>query len=91
MRSRSCGLKASMSLVVSFVARSCLRNASTPGAMDRATTRNPVWPIIWWSGRIASPCAFQWRSSVSMICGSVHWFEARNASASREICVVVVT
>ena len=63
----------------------------SPGAIRRAVTRKPVWPIILWPGRIARPSTCQSRTSVSQGCGSVNPPCARSVSTVRPSWVVVAT
>src|SRR5699024_4834784 len=66
-------------------------NGATPSAMRRAMMRNPVWAIIRWSGRTASPSTCQPRIMASMDSGSAKFCEARRASTKRESCGTVAT
>lgn len=62
-----------------------------PSAIRRAMMRNPVWAIIRWSGRTASPSTCQPRTIASMDSGSANLPEARRASTKRESCGTVAT
>ena len=63
----------------------------TPGAIRRAVSRKPVWPIMRCSGRTASPSTCQPRTIDSQADGSVKLPCSRIASTVLDSWVVVAT
>ena len=88
---RSSGVQSSSAGYEPFAGRRCLMGASTPGAIRRDVNRNPVCPIIRWSGRTASPSRCHVLIRFSQACGSVKSPVSFSSSARRDSWVAVAT
>src|SRR5665647_2321980 len=88
---RSSSFQSSASGYAPLAGRRRRSGVSTPSAIRRVLSRNPVCPTIRCSGRTARPSRCHPRTRDSQACGSVNRPSSRTSSARRDSWVVLAT